>query len=241
MTDKKKIREMFKLALNSLLPFELFYKIIGVVIIVPVLIAIFNAAIRFSGYSYITQGNIIDFLKKPMTILILIIITLFFSFYVFIEIAAICISFNNAYYGKRITFKYLLYQTFIKVKKSLYYRNIPIFLVSLLFVPIIGIGFSSSFIGNLSIFKYIAYGIEVNPLVNALYITMMIIVIILSLLLMYTFQYYLINKEKVFTSMKKSIILFFKAFKISLIVFIKFIFIVILPIVVLFFGIAGIL
>ena len=103
LNERKKLRRIIGNALYSLVPFELFYKIIGAVIFIPILISILNGTVRLSGFSYDTEENIFDFLLKPLTIFILFLLIIFFALYVFIEISAIVISINNA-----------LYQNFIK-------------------------------------------------------------------------------------------------------------------------------
>ena len=118
MNERKKLRRIIGNALYSLVPFELFYKIIGAVIFIPILISILNGTVRLSGFSYVTEENIFDFLLKPLTIFILFLLIIFFALYVFIEISAIVISINNALYGKRITLRYLVYQVLLSVKKT---------------------------------------------------------------------------------------------------------------------------
>lgn len=225
---RKKINKLVFDTLPSILMFELFYKIIGMVLFLPILIGIFDFSITVSGFSYVTEENIFEFISKPFSVFMLIVLFLFFVIYIYIEICAVCISFNNAIYGKRITFKYLLYQTFLKLKKALYYKNLPILLFSCLFIPILIFGFGSNAIADISVFSYLKEAIKTVPSLEITINILNVLIYILAFLFMFVFNYFLFNNEYPFIAAKKSIKLLITNFKGIVFLFIK-IFIYFIP------------
>lgn len=241
LNERKKLRKIIGNALYSLVPFELFYKIIGAVILIPILISILNGTVRLSGFSYVTEENIFDFLLKPQTIFILLLLIIFFALYVFIEISAIVISVNNALYGKRITLRYLVYQVLLSVKKTLFYKNLPMFLIALIFVPLVGVGFSSSAISNISILNYVYRLVDDITWLKVICNILFFVICAVAILFMFAFQYYLLNKESPLKSLRLSVSLVIKKYKKILKGFGLFFLIIILPLILIFLLIFGML
>ena len=68
----KNTLKIFKYNLRTLIRFELFYKIILTIILIPIAIESFNLTMKLTGYTYLTLENILSFLLNPITFILLL-------------------------------------------------------------------------------------------------------------------------------------------------------------------------
>ncbi|MGI5892242.1 MAG: glycerophosphoryl diester phosphodiesterase membrane domain-containing protein, partial [Bacillota bacterium] len=87
----------------TLVGFELLYKLLGILIIIPGAGGLFSLARYISGYTYITSGNLFDFILSPATIIIFIVIALLISLYILLEIFTFVVIFEASYVGYLIS------------------------------------------------------------------------------------------------------------------------------------------
>lgn len=85
---------LLKYNLKTLFYFELIYRALGILIIFPLTQFLFNASIKFSGYAYITNALLLEYLMKPFTLISIIIIMLVLSFYMMIEMIMLSMIFD---------------------------------------------------------------------------------------------------------------------------------------------------
>lgn len=85
---------LLKYNFKTLFYFELIYRALGVLIVFPVAQFLFYTSIKLSGYNYITNTLLIDYLTKPFTILSLLILIVILSFYMMIEMIMLSMIFD---------------------------------------------------------------------------------------------------------------------------------------------------
>lgn len=83
---------------KTLFYFELLYRALGVLVIFPVLQYLFYQSIRLSGFPYITNDMLFDYITQPFTIISLILLSLLLAFYMMIEMIMLSFIFE---YGRR--------------------------------------------------------------------------------------------------------------------------------------------
>lgn len=92
---------------NTLLTFELMYRVLGLVVIFPITKLFFHLSIRLSGRSYISNATFLDYLLTPSTMIILLLLILLLSVYITIELVFLSIIFEYGHQHKKIKFKEL--------------------------------------------------------------------------------------------------------------------------------------
>lgn len=81
--------------LLPLVLFELLYRGLLLLFLLPALELSLRYAIRFSGYSFVTLENLVPFLCKPTTILILVLLATVLFLFSFVEIVSLILFFRN--------------------------------------------------------------------------------------------------------------------------------------------------
>lgn len=81
--------------LLPLVLFELLYRGLLLLFLLPALELSLRYAIRFSGYSFVTLENLVPFLCKPTTILILVLLAVLLFLFSFVEIVSLILFFRN--------------------------------------------------------------------------------------------------------------------------------------------------
>ncbi len=83
---------------KTLFYFELLYRAFGVLVIFPVLQYLFYQSIRISGFPYITNDMLFEYLTQPFTILSILLLSILLAFYMMIEMIMLSFIFE---YGRR--------------------------------------------------------------------------------------------------------------------------------------------
>lgn len=89
--------------IKAIIGFEILYKLLFALISVPFIVMLINASIRLTGFRYLTNQNLFAYLRKPQTIVMLILILLFAMLYIFFEMTALTGCFHASYQKKKIT------------------------------------------------------------------------------------------------------------------------------------------
>jgi len=79
-------KELLKFNFTTLMVFEVFYRVIGVLIIFPLAQLLIKLSINLSGYAYITNRLLIEFIQQPSTIMVFIVLGLLMAFYLVLEV-----------------------------------------------------------------------------------------------------------------------------------------------------------
>ena len=74
MAKEKKVKNLIGYNFKTLISFELVYKLATLVIFLPMFLWIFKLIMKGTGYSYLTFENVIPFLTKPITLIMLLLL-----------------------------------------------------------------------------------------------------------------------------------------------------------------------
>ena len=202
---KKNIKNILLYNIKTLIGFELIYKIISVVIFVPIFLSLFKLITHISGYNYLTLENIIPFLLNPMTLIFLFILIMFVTFYTIIDISTIIIILDNAYQKKKITIKNAF---IVACKKSLRIfkkKNLLFPILVIFLIPFLNIGISSGFVSTISVPEFILDYINKNSILSILYFVLIICLTIILFRWLYVIHYFVLEECNFKESKKKSI------------------------------------
>lgn len=200
----RKVIEILKCNIWTLLGFEFLFKIISALIFKPLFWTIFNFTMKLTGYSYLTKENIVEFLLNPFTLLLLLGLIMIMTVYNMFDITTVIVILDQSYQEKKINIINSIKVSFSKCAKMMKLRNLPLAFFILFLIPFLQIGVASSFVHNINIPEFILKTIEEN---NVLFIAFYIIMALLTAIFMrwiYSIHYFVIEDVSFKEARKKS-------------------------------------
>ena len=166
----KNITNMIKYNLETLIKFEIIYKLLLSIILIPFAILGFNLSMKLTGYAYLTLENITKYLLNPITIIFLIILIIYLTIVTIFDISTIIILFDISYKKEKISLVELVKLSLHKCKKLFKIKNISVAFLVLFLIPFLNIGISSNVITSIKIPEFIMDFIKSNYTLSAIYI-----------------------------------------------------------------------
>ena len=99
---KKRVVNVLLYNIKPLILFQILYKLLLGIILIPTAVGIFNLNMLITGYKYITFENISSFLFNPITLIFLFLIIVFLSIISLFDISTMIIIFDQSYHKKKI-------------------------------------------------------------------------------------------------------------------------------------------
>ena len=187
----KLIKNNFK----TVMGFELLFKLIVSLIIIPSSIAGFNYVMKITGYTYLTGENIVSFLLNPINILFILLMIIFLTFVTMIDISTLIIIFDQSYHNKKITIKDAVKTSFSRLIKAFKIKNITISFLVLFLIPFLNIGIGSSVITSIDIPKFISSYIVGNKILVVSAFILIIFLITYLMNIIYSFHYIILERK----------------------------------------------
>ena len=119
----KKISHMIGYNLKTLIKFEIIYKAILSIILIPFAISGFSLAMKLTGYTYLTLENIVSFLLNPITLFMLILIIIYLTIVTIFDITTIIVLFDISYKKEKIGMLDLIKLSINKCKKVFNFKK----------------------------------------------------------------------------------------------------------------------
>lgn len=203
--------------LNVMLVFgkyQIFTKLISLIIIFPIFKFLFQNILNFSGQSILTSGDFNSFIFSPYVILLLLLLILTISFLIALDINFFIIL-SAALIKKPGNYRLinLLKLSFKSIKKLFCPSGIALIIYISLLLPLIGFGISISPMTDFKVPSFILDAIYSNNLYNSIYLIALIILTVLSFIFIFTLHYAILCDRDIFQSLKLSKKLFFSNFK----------------------------
>lgn len=129
--------EILKFNWKNLILFETIYRLFGLAIIFPLANQLLYISVKLSGYEYLINSNLKEYLTSPYTIFIGIVMFLIIGIYITYEIVVLSILFHSSYYKQRIGIYTLVVSSFKKLKAVISKYHIIIIFTSLIFLFIV--------------------------------------------------------------------------------------------------------
>ncbi|MGI6361143.1 MAG: glycerophosphodiester phosphodiesterase family protein [Bacillota bacterium] len=160
---------LLKNNLWTLLIFELIYKLLGILLIIPAIGGLFNLTLHLAGITYIAPGNFLEFLLSPFTIPLILVLAILLALYVLLEIFTFVIIFEASYVGYSIGVIPAVKKAFTKLKQVLYPKNYLLIVYMFAVIPFCGLTAISSLFVNLSWPDFMMQFIQLRPWLFVLY------------------------------------------------------------------------
>jgi len=163
--SKRKVVNVLLYNIKPLIVFQILYKILLSVILVPVFIGTFRFVMFITGYKYITLENINNFLFNPITFIFLFLIIVFLALITFFDITTLIVIFDQSYHSKKIRLVDSLKISLNKSKKYLKLKNLLLPLFILFLIPFLNIGILSCVFSSIRIPEFIVAFINSKKIV----------------------------------------------------------------------------
>jgi len=192
-------------AFPHFLIFELLAKLFLASIGVPILAYMLKYTMKVSGVTYLSDENLLIYLKNPTTILAFIVLTFCVAFFTFVELSALVTCFACHSKHQKITVGGMFLSGLKAFKKAFRWGGIPRFLVFMMFMPIVQFTFASGqFLAPLmpivkTIFKSVS-----NTSAVVVYVLIQVLFVILIVDKSYSLHYLVLTKNSFKDCIKKS-------------------------------------
>ena len=203
----RKVIEMLKCNIWTLLGFEFLFKIISALIFKPLFWNIFNITMKITGYSYLTKENIIEFLLNPFTLILLLVLIMIMTVYNMFDITTVIVILDQSYQEKKINIINIIKLSFRKCLKMMKLRNLPLAFFVLFLIPFLQIGVASSFVHNINIPEFILKTIEENNILSIIFYTIMALLTAIFMRWIYSIHYLVLEDVSFKEARKRSAIL----------------------------------
>lgn len=191
----KNISNMIKYNLGTLIKFEVIYKLLLSIILIPFAILGFNLSMKITGYTYLTLENITKYLLNPITIILLILLIIYLTIVTIFDISTIIILFDISYKKEKISLVELIKLSINKCKKIFNLKNISVAFLVLFLMPFLNIGISSNVITSIKIPEFIMDFIKSNYTLSAIYVLAYLLLLSIMSKWLYSLNYMILEDK----------------------------------------------
>ncbi len=191
---KKSIRNALKLTLKSwrvLFLFEIFYKGLGSLILIPLLHGWLNIGLSLTKINYISSTNIYRIFTSPGMMFFIITAIIVVAVVMIFEFNCLAICFNQARENKELGIIQLFKQGFSRSKRLLSPRNWILIPFTVVIIPFTQLILTSSFVSNLELPRFITEALPFR--LEILYYGTLILLSVFALGTLFTYQYFTLD------------------------------------------------
>ncbi|MDE6426459.1 MAG: glycerophosphoryl diester phosphodiesterase membrane domain-containing protein [Ruminococcus sp.] len=185
--------------------FELLAKLFLVSIGAPIMAYILKYTMKASGVTYLSDENLLIYLKHPATISAFIVLIFCVAFFTFVELSALAVCFACHSRRQKITVGGMFRAGLKSFTKAFRWTGIPRFLAFMLFMPIVQFTFASGqFLAPLMPIVRTVFKSVNNTAGIVAYILIQVLFIILIVDKSYSLHYLVLTENKFSDCIKKS-------------------------------------
>lgn len=199
----KRVFDITRYNIGTVITFELLYKLLLALILMPLAGAGFNFTMKVTGYTYLTLENIFSFILNPLTFILLLLIVIFLTIITMFDISTLIIIFDESNQHRKIG---MIDAIKISIKKSKILfkpQNITVAFLVLFLIPFLNIGIGSNVISSISIPEFIMDYITTNSFLSIL--LFLVYIFLTSLLMNWIYSmHYMVLEDKDFKEARNS-------------------------------------
>ncbi len=191
--EMNKIREVRNLLLYNWKPlvgFEIAYKFMSSLVMIPLMWGMFDLIMKTVGYAYLTLENIFSFLTNPLTLPLLFVLFLSAANYAMIDISAVVFTLDQSKQKKSVCLRQILRFSLRNSIRVWNPRNLMLVVVILVLLPFLNIGIASGFLTVLSMPEFISDYIQNNQILSTLLLVVTLFLTTWMIKWLYAFHYY---------------------------------------------------
>ena len=158
----KNISNMIKFNLGTLIKFEIIFKAILGIILIPFAFLGFSLSMKLTGYTYLTIENIFNFMLNPITLIMLVLLIIYLTIVTIFDISSLIIIYDISYKKEKIGTIDLIRLSLSKCKRIFNIKNISVSFLVLFLMPFLSIGVSTNVVTSIKIPEFIMDFINSN-------------------------------------------------------------------------------
>lgn len=190
--------------IKNILIFETVYNIISNALVIPLLRTVLNASIRVAGYKYISNRNLIEFIRQPSSVITILFILLFASVFTLFEISAVVYLFSSSLEHKKTGLPEMFFIGADSCRRAFSKENFQVILYSLFVLPLSKLSIMSRIITSAGIPDIASYYAVRKKSVLLIYIILASAALFLFIRWIFSMNYYVYEHENFRISRKKS-------------------------------------
>lgn len=190
MRKIKKVMDLLGVNWRTMAEFEILYKVLSMAIFTPFFLWAFNGIMKVTGYEYLTIENVVSFFLNPLTIMVLLLLTVCMAVYSMVDIGAVIFLLDQSYQGKRVDLVQIIRYALHNAVRVFHRKNILVVFVVLFLIPFLNIGVASGYVGSIAVPEFIMDFIKGNWHLLLLFFGILTGLFILLLRWMYAFHYF---------------------------------------------------
>ena len=195
---KKKIRqyrEMLLMNRRTLIGFEFVFKMLTVLIAVPLFSGAFKLIMKVTGYSYLTLENVAAFILQPVTLLLLIVLIILMTAYNMFDIATVIIILDQSYQKKKVRIREAVGMSVRRCRELLHLSSLPLAFLTLFLIPFLNLGMASGLITTIQIPEFITDYILKDKVLLPLCVTAVLLLAVLLVRWLYSLHFFILEGE----------------------------------------------
>ena len=196
MEKVRHFRKILSVNGKTLVGFEFVFKLVTVLIGMPLFLGMFDLIMEVSGYSYLTLENVVSFLVHPFAIFFLLLLIFLIAVYNLFDMTTVLIILDQSYQGKKIRILDAVRLSARKCRKLFCSRNFLLLFLILLLVPFLNLGMASGLISTIQIPQFALSAIRKNQTLLLLAGIVMILLVALLLRWIYVLHYSVLENIK---------------------------------------------
>ena len=191
----KDIFEMIRFNLGTLIKFEILYKLILSIILIPFAILGFSLSMKLTGFTYLTIENIFSYLLNPITLIILFLLIIYLTVITVFDINSLIILFDISYKKEKIGTIDLIKISLDKCKNLFNIKNISVSFLVLFLIPFLNIGISTNVISSIKIPEFIIDYINSNWILSIIYLVVYLLLLSIMSKWLYSLNYMILENK----------------------------------------------
>lgn len=194
-----------KQASKTMLGFEIVFKIVTMLCLIPSLVLLFDLVLGATGYSFITKFNIRNILRNPVLILFFVGVILVYAFITLIEISTLTVFFGYGFKDRKYRLRNLLFLSYKELKRLLHPKNLPIILYMVCIIPIINFrSFSNYLLGKQELINFTINYVIRSKTIIVIVIAVMSVIIFITSQTIFVFCYFFLEHRSLKDSFRQS-------------------------------------
>ena len=187
---------------RSLLAALILYKLITILVFVPVLQKVWALALRIFPAQYITTDNLTNLLCAPQMILAILFIGIATAWWALYEFSVVLCALDRVRTGQRCKLLGLLREAAVRIRHAWLPKNWGVLLYTALLIPFTNVFLSSNYISQLAVPEYIAEVIRDDPVTHVLYTVVFLALCALAVCWVLCLHYFILQQKSFLQSVR---------------------------------------
>lgn len=196
--------KLLKKSIKDIFIFEILYKVIFAILILPISLSILKFTYEVSGYKYLTNDVLFLYLKNPITIISFIVILLLNLIYLAAEYYSVCVIMQLNRTNVDISVRDFIKLIVNLIKNTFKLKNIGILFISIIYGLISNIMVWFSISTATKIPDEITRYLNTNPIYNVLIVLLIVALYLIGIFFIFTIHFYALNGSDFSSSLNHS-------------------------------------